>query len=155
MFLPADCELLFHLDVPLETLLDLVSGLLDVLLPFLFEYLLNLIELPDALIPECEVLFSHLADQHFDVTGLFLEGLGVLVVFLLEFLPELADEFVLGGHDLGERLLLFVDGLGGRIDTLERDSHSSYSLSSDHLIYRAVFFLLEATASCWIEISLS
>jgi hypothetical protein len=47
-----------------------------------------------------------------DVGGLLLQGLRVLVVLLLQLLPELVDEFVLGGDDEFEGLLLFVDGLG-------------------------------------------
>jgi hypothetical protein len=107
------------------------------------------------LIPQGKVLLSHFADEHFDIVGLLLECFGVLIVLLLEFLPKLIDELIFGCDDKLESLFLFSDGLNIRRDTLERDSHSSYYLSSDHLISSAVFFLLEATASCWMAMSLS
>lgn len=138
-----------------EALIDFALGLLDICLSLSFKFPLNLIQLADALIPECKVLLSHFADEHFDIVGLFLECLGVLIVLFLEFLPKLIDELILGCDDKLESLFLLSDGLNIRRDTLERDSHSSYYLSSDHLISSAVFFLLEATASCWMAMSLS
>ncbi len=37
---------------------------------------------------------------------------------------------------------------------LFKDSHYSYYLSSDHFISKAVFFLFESIASCWIAVNL-
>jgi hypothetical protein len=95
----------------LEALVDLGLGLLDVGLAFSLEAALDLLELEDALVAEGEVLFAHLADEELDVGGLLLEGLGVLVVLLLQLLPEFVDQLVLGGDDELEGLLLLVDGL--------------------------------------------
>jgi hypothetical protein len=111
LFFPADGKLLFHFDVFLEAFLDLISGPLDADLAFLFEGPLDLIEFLDALISEREVLFSHFADQNFDVAGLFFECFGVLVIFFLKFLPKLVDELVFGGDDLLKGLFLLVDCL--------------------------------------------
>lgn len=86
---------------------------------------------------------------------MFLKCFGVLIVLFLEFLPKLIDKLILSSDDQLEGLFLLVDGLNRRMFTLDRDSHYSYSLSSDHLISRAVFFLLDATASCWMATNLS
>lgn len=144
-----------HIDMLFEALIHLTFSLLNISLSLSFESLLYFLEFLDALVPQCEVLLSHFADKRLDIACLFLQSFGVLIILLLQLFPKLIDELILCRHDEFKGFFLFIDCLYGRWLTLESDSHSSYSLSSDHLISRAVFFLLEATASCWMATSLS
>jgi hypothetical protein len=79
---PALREGRLHVDVLLKALVHFALRLLDVGLPLSLESPLDLVQLLDALVPQSEVLLTHLAHQHFDVACLLLEGLRVLIVLL-------------------------------------------------------------------------
>ena len=95
----------------LETFVHLRFCLLDIGLPLRLEPALYLVQLLDALVPQREILLPHLRDQQLDVGGLLLQRLGVLVILLLQLLPKLRDQFVLGSDDQLEGILLLIDGL--------------------------------------------
>lgn len=117
--------------------------------------MLDVLQFLQTLVPQREVLFPHLRHQHLHVFRLRLQHLRVLVVLLLQLVLELLDQPVLRRDDQLEGFLLLLDRLHPSIPTFDSDSHSSCSFSSDHLISRAVFFLFEITASCWMAASLS
>lgn len=121
---PTLCERWLHVYVFLEAFVYFALRPLDVGFALGFEAPLNLLELLHWLVSEGEILLSHLADEDLYIIGFLLECLGVLIVFLLELIPELPDELILGRDDELEGLLLFVDGLSKIISTFERDSHS-------------------------------
>lgn len=108
---PAQRERLLHVNMLFEALLNFFGGFFNVLLPFLLKSSLDFIKLSNALVSEGKVLLSHFTDQYLDIAGLVFQGLAVLVVFFLEFFPELVDEFVFGSDDKFEGFLLLVDGL--------------------------------------------
>jgi hypothetical protein len=85
--------------VLLETFVHLRFGPIYVGLTLILETKLDLIQLLDALVAQGKILLPHLGDKQLDVGGLLLESLGVLVVLLLELLPKLCDELVLGSND--------------------------------------------------------
>lgn len=155
-FLPSSAfrEGRLHIDMLFEALIHLTFSLLNISFSLSFESPLYFLEFLYALIPQCEVLLSHFADKRLDITCLFLQCLGVLIILLLQLFPKFIDKLILCRYDEFKGFFLFIDCLYGKWLTLESDSHSSYSLSSDHLISRAVFFLLDVTASCWMAINL-
>lgn len=137
------CEGTLHVDVLLEAFVHLGFCLLDIGLTFRLESALDLVQLLDALVPKCEVLLSHFRDQKLDVGGLLLEGLGVLIVLLLQLLPKLRDQLVLGSDDQLEGLLLLADGLREGLALLVLFQLRPFDLEGRVLLVRRDGFLLD------------
>ena len=67
-----------------EALIHLTFSLLNISFSLSFESPLYFLEFLYALVPQCEVLLSHFADKRLDITCLFLQCLGVLIILLLQ-----------------------------------------------------------------------
>ena len=72
-----------HVNMLFEALLDLISRLFNVPFSFLLESPLNLIQLLNALISQCEILLSHFTYEQLNVTWLLFQSFWILVILFL------------------------------------------------------------------------
>lgn len=99
---------LFGLFLLVEELLDFVVVGDEDLVSLLHEGGLDLFELVGVLAAQFVEFGAHAHDEVFDVAGLALEGLGVVLFFVEDVLFELRDELQLGVDDLLAGVLLLL-----------------------------------------------